>query len=170
MKQKSIYASSINHSYMELYIAASDKGLVFVGAQHSSMEELKQYCQKQYPHCEVVENDLFISPYSSQLIEYLDGKRKQFTLPFDISGTPFQLQVWNELCKIPFGKTATYSEVATNIGNPKAVRAVGGAIGSNPLSIVIPCHRVIGKNGSLTGYSGGLDVKKRLLDLEGIPY
>jgi len=109
-----------------------------------------------------------MKPYISQLIEYLNGQRKEFSLPFDLHGTPFQQEVWKALCDIPYGKTTTYGEVARQIGNPKAVRAVGGAIGSNPLSIVIPCHRVIGKNGSLTGYSGGLDVKKRLLDLEGI--
>jgi methylated-DNA-[protein]-cysteine S-methyltransferase len=168
LEKKVIYAAHVKHPYMHLYIASSEKGLVFVGTDHSSMEELTQYCRRRFPHCEVIEEGSFMKPYISQLIEYLNGQRKEFSLPFDLHGTPFQQEVWKALCDIPYGKTTTYGEVARQIGNPKAVRAVGGAIGSNPLSIVIPCHRVIGKNGSLTGYSGGLDVKKRLLDLEGI--
>lgn len=167
--EKRIYAANIRHPYMNLYIAASEKGLVYIGTDHSSMEEA-QYCQKQFPHYEIIENEAFLKTYITQLKEYLNGERQEFTLPFDIQGTPFQQKVWKALCEIPFGKTATYSEVANRINQPKAVRAVGGAIGRNPLSIVIPCHRVLGKNGRLTGYSGGLDVKMRLLDLEGIPY
>ncbi|QBK26132.1 methylated-DNA--[protein]-cysteine S-methyltransferase [Ureibacillus thermophilus] len=170
MMEKKIYAANIQHPYMNLYIAASEKGLVYIGTEHSSMEELVKYCQKQFPHYEIIENEAFLKTYITQLKEYLNGERQEFTLPFDIQGTPFQQKVWKALCEIPFGKTATYSEVANRINQPKAVRAVGGAIGRNPLSIVIPCHRVLGKNGRLTGYSGGLDVKMRLLDLEGIPY
>lgn len=170
MEKKVIYASEIIHHVMHLYIAASEKGLVFIGTEHSSMEELKNSCKKQFPHCEVIINQLFLKPYEKQLIEYFNKERRFFDFSFDIRGTDFQRQVWKALCDIPYGQTMTYSDIANKIDNPKAVRAVGMAIGANPLSIVIPCHRVIGKNGALTGYSGGLDIKKRLLELEEIVY
>lgn len=102
-----------------------------------------------------------------QLAEYFAGRRKQFALKLDVSGTPFQRQVWNALLTIPFGETRSYRQIATQIGNPRAVRAVGAANGRNPVSIVAPCHRVVGSSGALTGFAGGLDVKARLLALEG---
>lgn len=101
-----------------------------------------------------------------QLDEYFEGKRKEFELDLYIVGTVFQRRVWLELMKIPYGKTCSYSQLAQKIQNPKAVRAVGSANGRNPLSIVIPCHRVIASNGTLGGYAGGLDIKNRLLELE----
>ena len=104
----------------------------------------------------------------AQLREYFDGKRKKFDLPIEFAGTDFQKQVWMSLTKIPYGKTISYGEQAASIGRPKAVRAVGGTNGMNPLSIIVPCHRVIGKSGKLTGYAGGLERKEFLLRLEGI--
>ena len=101
-----------------------------------------------------------------QLKEYFAGERRSFDLPIHIAGTAFQEKVWRELKKIPYGETVSYGQIAANIGNPKASRAVGSANHNNPVSIVIPCHRVIGANGKLTGYGGGLDMKKMLLDLE----
>ena len=101
-----------------------------------------------------------------QLTEYFSGKRKVFGIKVNPAGTPFQKSVWNELLKIPYGETVSYGEIAERIGNPKSVRAVGLANGSNPISIIIPCHRVIGKNGSLVGYGGGLQNKRFLLELE----
>jgi len=103
-----------------------------------------------------------------QLQEYFDGERTVFDLPIDIQGqgTPFQLAVWNELQKIPYGETCSYGEIARRIGKPGASRAVGMANHENPVAIVIPCHRVVGSDGSLTGYAGGLDIKKKLLELE----
>ncbi len=106
------------------------------------------------------------SGVAKQLREYFDGKRRDFDIPLDVEGTEFQMKVWDALCKIPFGRTASYADIARKIGNPKAMRAVGLANGRNPVSIVVPCHRVIGADGSLTGYGGGLDRKKVLLDLE----
>ena len=102
-----------------------------------------------------------------QLGEYFDKKRKTFDLPLTLNGTDFQIKAWKALQKIPYGKTRTYGEMAAMIGNPKACRAVGNANNRNPIHIVIPCHRVIGSNGSLTGYAAGLDVKQKLLELEG---
>ena len=103
---------------------------------------------------------------ASQLNEYFEGKRKNFDLPLKFDGTEFQNRVWQELLKIPFGNTISYKELAERIGNAKACRAVGMANNKNPIPIIIPCHRVVGSNGNLTGYAGGLDVKKFLLDLE----
>ncbi len=102
----------------------------------------------------------------TQLDEYFVGSRKRFDLPLNLQGTEFQVAAWNALLEIPFGKTRTYAQQAANIGRPKAVRAIGAANGKNPISIVIPCHRVIGSNGSLTGFAGGIDVKRFLLDHE----
>ncbi len=101
-----------------------------------------------------------------QLQEYFAGKRKEFSLPLQLQGTPFQKKVWQALLTIPYGQTATYGQIATQIGSPKACRAVGMANHRNPLAILIPCHRVIGANGTLTGYGGGLSVKQALLALE----
>lgn len=101
-----------------------------------------------------------------QLKEYFEGKRKVFDLPLAPEGTEFQLKVWKALMTIPYGHTACYSEIAQAVGNKKASRAVGAANNKNPIVIVIPCHRVIGKDGSLTGYGGGIDIKERLLELE----
>jgi methylated-DNA-[protein]-cysteine S-methyltransferase len=101
-----------------------------------------------------------------ELEEYFLGKRKTFSVPLNPKGTEFQMKVWKELGQIPYGETISYEELAKRIKNPKAVRAVGAANGKNPLWLIVPCHRVIGKNGSLTGYAGGLSVKKKLLSLE----
>ena len=101
-----------------------------------------------------------------QLGEYFGGKRTVFDLRLDFAGTEFQKKVWNELLKIPFGETRSYAEIARRLGKPRAVRAVGAANGRNPISIVAPCHRVIGADGSLTGFAGGLDTKQYLLGIE----
>jgi methylated-DNA-[protein]-cysteine S-methyltransferase len=103
-----------------------------------------------------------------QLEEYFAGERKKFTVKLDFAGTAFQRKVWNALLTIPFGETRTYGQIATQIGNPAAGRAVGAANGRNPISIIAPCHRVIGSTGKLTGFAGGLDVKAHLLALEGM--
>jgi methylated-DNA-[protein]-cysteine S-methyltransferase len=102
----------------------------------------------------------------SQLNEYFSHKRRIFDLPLDLQGTPFQLRVWNELLSIPYGKTISYKELALQLGDAKAIRAAGTANGANPVSIIVPCHRVIGSDGSLIGYGGGLWRKKWLLEHE----
>lgn len=101
-----------------------------------------------------------------QLEEYFSGKRKVFDLPFKMNGTAFQMKVWQELLKIPYGDTVSYSEIAERIGCSEGARAVGGAVHNNPLWIIVPCHRVVGKNGKLTGYAGGTEMKKTLLEIE----
>ncbi len=101
-----------------------------------------------------------------QICEYIAGRRKSFDLPYELYGTEFQKRVWIELCRIPYGETRTYKQIAEAVGNPESSRAVGSANGKNPIMIIVPCHRVIGTNGNLTGYAGGLELKKALLDIE----
>ena len=101
-----------------------------------------------------------------EVIEYLNGERTSFDIPYELEGTDFQKKVWKELTRIPYGQTRTYKDIATAIGNKNASRAVGMANNKNPIMIMLPCHRVIGTNGKLVGYAGGLDMKKDLLDLE----
>jgi len=101
-----------------------------------------------------------------QLDEYLQGRRREFDIPVLMVGTDFQKSVWNELMKVPYGATSTYLQLAKDVGNERAVRAVGNANAANPISIIVPCHRIIGSGGGLVGYGGGLSVKRRLLELE----
>ncbi len=103
-----------------------------------------------------------------QLSEYFSGERKEFNLPLDLRGTAFQLAVWRELLQIPYGRTSSYGGIAARLGRPNAVRAVGAAVGANPIPIIVPCHRVIGRNGALVGFGGGIELKRRLLALEGV--
>lgn len=103
----------------------------------------------------------------SQLHEYFSGARQTFDLPLDVRGTTFQRAVWSQVVRIPYGATATYGDIAQLVGKPKASRAVGRAVGANPLPVVIPCHRVIGAQGALTGFGAGLNIKEALLRLEG---
>jgi methylated-DNA-[protein]-cysteine S-methyltransferase len=129
--------------------------------------------QKYFPKIEKTwerDDDLkLFQQTEKQITQYLAGKKQAFDLPCTfVQGTEFQQKVWKAIAKIPFGKTQSYREIAENIKSPKSVRAVGTATGRNPISIVIPCHRVIGSDGSLTGYAGGLTRKKSLLKLEGL--
>ena len=104
-----------------------------------------------------------------QLDEYFSGQRRQFDLPLDLQGTEFQQRVWRAVSGIPYGQTRTYAQIAAGVGSPRAVRAVGAANGANPVAILVPCHRVVGSGGGLGGYGGGLELKRRLLDLEAGP-
>jgi methylated-DNA-[protein]-cysteine S-methyltransferase len=113
----------------------------------------------------VIETEL-LKVAAKQLQNYFEGKRRSFTLPLELKGTEFMLSVWKELQNIPYGETCSYKDIAERIGNPKACRAVGLANNKNPIPIFIPCHRVIGANGKLVGFAGGLEMKEQLLDLE----
>ncbi len=115
----------------------------------------------------VSSNNAKVQDVFKQLKEYFSRQRKEFNLPLEILGTDFQKKVWDELKNIPYGETISYGELAARIGDKNKMRAVAAANGANPLPIVIPCHRVIGADGSLTGYGGGLDVKQKLLEMEG---
>jgi methylated-DNA-[protein]-cysteine S-methyltransferase len=127
------------------------------------------FCHSPHP-VQVEENwlpdEAALAPYAEQFSAYFAGRLQAFELPLAARGTEFQQQVWQALGRIPYGQTRSYADIADTIGNPKAVRAVGAANGRNPLAIIVPCHRVIGRNGSLTGYAGGLAIKQFLLALE----
>lgn len=115
---------------------------------------------------EKTEDDSFQKEIKKELMEYFEGKRKVFEIPLEVEGTEFQKKVWTEMAKIPFGEKISYGELAEKSGCPKGARAVGLACNKNKIPIIIPCHRVVGKNGNLTGFAGGLDIKAQLLKLE----
>lgn len=163
---KVMYYCAVLFNSNEYLIAASQKGLSFIGAPNAGLVELVLWVEKTRKGTLLEENEELMIPYCTELKEYFEGTRHEFSLPIDIIGTNFQENVWEELLNIPYGETRTYSEVATAIGNPKAVRAVASAIGQNPVMIVVPCHRVVRKNGLSSGYRGGTEMKKELLDLE----
>ena len=142
----------------ELLLAGDADGLAMVGFPQGSM--------RRDPEPDWIYNDKPLATARKQLGEYFSGKRKSFDLPLQFDGTEFQVSVLKALQDIPYGETVSYGEIARRIGKPKAVRAVGAANGRNPLPIVLPCHRVIGSSGDLTGFGGGLDTKEALLRLE----
>jgi len=143
-------------------------GEIFLAMRDSSLIELKfpSNMNAGGPEKEWIKDSAPFQQVISQLNAYFSKELTQFNFPVEPKGTQFQQSVWKKLLDIPYGKTITYSELARSINKPKAVRAVGAANSRNPISIIIPCHRVIGADGKLTGYSGGLKIKERLLDLE----
>lgn len=147
-----LYTCKYQFENISLYLVATETHLINI-----------QFTQPQKALLQTTE---LLSMATIQLDEYLQGKRTTFSLPFKLTGTPFQLAVWKELQNIPYGKTTSYKEIAQKINKPKAYRAVGMANNKNPLPIIIPCHRVIGSNGKLIGYAGGLKLKNYLLELE----
>jgi methylated-DNA-[protein]-cysteine S-methyltransferase len=145
----------------KLKLVASDKGLVAILWENDNPRRVRlSDLTEKKDHGILAETE-------RQLQEYFAGKRKTFSLRLDMRGTGFQKQVWEALLAIPFGETRSYGQLANQLGNPAATRAVGAANGRNPISIIVPCHRVIGFNGKLTGFAGGLDAKSFLLNLEG---
>ena len=144
----------------DLKLVASDKGLAAILWENDNPKRVRlNIVGEDRRHPVLTETE-------HQLTEYFAGKRKTFTVKLDFNGTDFQKSVWQALLEIPFGQTRSYGDIAKSLGNAKAMRAVGAANGRNPISIIAPCHRVIGSAGQLTGFAGGLDVKARLLGLE----
>jgi len=146
------YSCKYHFENISLYLVATETHLINI-----------QFTQPQKALLQTTE---LLSMATIQLDEYFQGKRTTFSLPFKLTGTPFQLAVWKELQNIPYGQTTSYKEIAQKMNKPKAYRAVGMANNKNPLPIIIPCHRVIGSNGKLIGYAGGLKLKNYLLELE----
>jgi len=142
----------------ELLLAGEDDALTMIGFPKGSM--------RRDPEPDWIYNEKPLAKARRQLEEYFAGARKDFDLPLKLKGSEFQINVLKALQKIPYGETVSYGEIAKRIGKPKAVRAVGAANGRNPIPIVVPCHRVIGSSGDLTGFGGGLDTKEALLRLE----
>lgn len=164
---ENVYWSTVEHDTWKLYLAATSKGLCCLIFPNESFDMLAHWVNSHIPHARFIEDEEALDMYRKQVLEYLQGKRTVFSFPLDFRGTPFQVSVWQALTRIPFGETRSYTDIAEVVQRPKAIRAVGAANGANPIPIVVPCHRVIGKNGSLTGFGGGLDVKEELLRFEG---
>jgi methylated-DNA-[protein]-cysteine S-methyltransferase len=142
----------------ELLLAGDDGALCLVGFPEGSM--------RRDPEADWIYNEKPFAVARQQLTEYFAGERREFDLPLKLNGTEFQMSVLRALQQIPYGETTSYADIAERIGPPKAVRAVGAANGRNPIPIIVPCHRVIGSHGDLTGFGGGLDTKEALLRLE----
>ncbi len=165
----SIVQTRVQSPLGDMLLAATNKGLA--GAWFTDQRHRPEALDfKNVPHAwPTQDSHPTLLEAARQLAEFFKGKRKAFDLPLDINGgTLFQQSVWRALLKIPYGKTTSYGSISRQIENPAAVRAVGAAVGRNPLSLIVPCHRVLGGDGSLTGYAGGLHRKTALLELEGV--
>ncbi len=163
-KNKSnFYYTSFNIGKISFKVISTHKGIKQIYLNKSlDKKKLKRLNPTRlYP------DDPYMFDIQKQMKEYFDGKRKKFNLFYDMQGTDFQKKVWNQLIKIPYGKTTSYKRIAKAVGNEKSVRAVGKALSTNPLPIIIPCHRVITSKGTIGGYSAGVDLKSKLLELEG---
>ncbi len=166
----SLYVTHLASSIGELTIASSDQGLAYVGLPRANGRGFAGWC-KRYAADHVFDSNAAQSAErnalaTTQVCEFLAGDREAFDLPLDLRGTPFQLGVYKVVAEIPYGESLAYGDVALQIGRPAAVRAVGAANGANPIPLVIPCHRVVARNGHLQGYAGGLELKGRLLAME----
>lgn len=165
-KENVVYWMLLKHGQWNMHIAATLDGLCYVGSQNAPLDELVSWVKKRLPDYNIREDEMILQPYACELINYIDGKNNECSIPLDLHGTAFQQTVWKALLEIPYGQTVSYTDIAELIQKPQSVRAVGTAIGANPVLITVPCHRVIAKSGKLTGYRGGLDMKEQLLRLE----
>jgi O-6-methylguanine DNA methyltransferase len=155
-----------------LFLAASAQGLVALEFDarlpgQQSIRPNPRDLRAEKKQFSFAESDGALQPYVTELKEYFAGRLREFSFPLDLRGTDFQRSCWNALLAIPYGETRTYADIARAVGKPNAFRAVGMANNRNPVAIVVPCHRVIASDGTLCGYGGGLDVKRKLLELEG---
>ena len=169
-KTTELYWSGVSCPQGQIIVTATERGVCWTGTPGTPIDTGLAWLKRKMEFDRVIEGEE-IAPLQQAMDElrrYLAGEHIQFSCPLDLLGTPFQIAVWEELYRIPYGETRTYTEIAGAIGRPSAVRAVGAANGANPVAIIVPCHRVIGSNGSLTGYGGGLPTKAWLLHLEGI--
>ncbi|MGC2195099.1 MAG: methylated-DNA--[protein]-cysteine S-methyltransferase [Terriglobales bacterium] len=158
---ETLYYSQMESPIGALNVAVSEKGLVALEFDRGLFPPAKS------KGLLWVESAAKTKTFRRELDEYFAGKRREFAFPLDLRGTAFQLQCWRALVAIPYGETRTYADIARAVGKPQAFRAVGMANNRNPIAIIVPCHRVIASDGTLCGYGGGLDVKRKLLELEG---
>ncbi len=166
---RTLYWTSIDSPRGACVLLATEAGICWTGTPGTPIEEGMNWLQRRTTIEHLIEGEQIapLQQAAGELRRYFSGESLQFSCQLDLQGTPFQLMVWQELTRIPYGETRSYSDIAQIIGHPKAVRAVGAANGANPVAVIVPCHRVIGSNGSLTGYGGGLPTKAWLLSLEG---
>jgi len=161
-----VHTARIETPIGAIRLASTESGLAYVELPRAAGCGLAGWLHHQLPSARCVKSLERNRAARDQILEYLEGDRTEFDLELDLRGTEFQRQVWKELRKIPFGDQRSYREIAVAVGRPNAVRAVGSANGSNPVSLVVPCHRVINSDGKLGGYGGGLELKARLLAME----
>lgn len=161
-----IRVADIDTPIGSLRLASSEKGLAHITLPHANGRGLAGWVAKHAPSAKLVDDARAHDAASSEILEFLEGERVAFELPLDLRGTEFQLAVFEQIAAIPYGEKRSYRELATALGNPKSMRAVGAAAGANPLPLVVPCHRVIGSDRHLTGYSGGVELQGRLLAME----
>ncbi len=155
----------VDSSFGRILIGATRTGICWIGLCDSDAH-LEAELRSDLPAADIAHDHAGLAPLARATVDFIAGRTREITLPIDLRGTPFQISVWRELCAIPWGATRSYGEIARRLGRPDASRAVGAANGSNPLAIIIPCHRAIGADGSLTGFRWGLEYKRRLLDHE----
>ncbi|WP_404407176.1 methylated-DNA--[protein]-cysteine S-methyltransferase [Jeotgalibacillus malaysiensis] len=165
---KTIYWSEFNKGKDTYQLAATEGKVCYIGGPKEGYAVLEKWTAKQYKGAMLIESTAEMQPFIHEFEAYFTGEKRTFEMPIEPKGTPFQQEVWEALLEIPYGETRTYADIAARVGRPKAFRAVGTAIGANPLLVVVPCHRVIAKNGGLGGFSAGLDVKRVLHQVEGI--
>ncbi len=156
----------LNTSLGELIVVRSERGVCFIALPSNKLARIRSWLRRFFPDETLRPAPAPFERERQEFQEYLQGRRKQFSFPLDHRNTPFSIKVLGEVCRVPYGATATYGTIARRIGHPLAARAVGSALAANPLAIAIPCHRIIGTGGSLTGYSGGIALKEQLVNLE----
>lgn len=161
-----VYYAVLSWEGYDIYLAATEDGLCFICTGTEGKKELENWQEKYFLKRRLLRDDNKLEKYITEINDYLLGKTKIFKSPIQLCGTDFQKKVWKELQKIPFGEVRTYTDIATTLNRPQAVRAVANAIGRNPLLFIVPCHRVIRKDGNLSGFRAGVDLKDKLLQLE----
>lgn len=161
-----VYYTRFDAPIGSMWIASSEKGVCQLSLPNKPFEPFFAWLNKAFPKASILESSEANSRPIDELQEYLKGELQSFSSPLDMHGTAFQKAVWEAVARIPYGETRSYANIAEAVGRPTAFRAVGAANGANPLPLFVPCHRVIGHNGSLTGYGGGLSLKTWLLEME----
>jgi len=169
---ETLHTTNVGSAIGPLFLAASSQGLVALEFDtrlpgQQSIRPNPRHLREEKKEFAFEESAAALQPYIVELEQYFAGKRREFSFPLDLRGTDFQLACWRALLAIPYGETRSYADIARAVGKPNACRAVGMANNRNPIAIVVPCHRVIASDGTLCGYGGGLDVKRKLLELEG---
>lgn len=162
-----VYCTSFDSKIGLIYVASTEKGVCKISVPRQTKRDFFGWLDENFDDNEVMDNKSHNRDVIDQLARYFNGKLAKFLCPIDLIGTPFQTRVWKELTKIPYGTTITYKQLAKRIGTSRGFQAVGRANAANPLPIIVPCHRVIGTDGSLVGYSSGIKTKEFLLKLEG---
>ncbi len=162
-----VYCTSFDSKVGLIYVASTEKGACKISVPRQNRKDFFGWLHENFDNNEVVDNKSRNKEIIDQLTRYFNGRLAKFNLPIDLIGSPFQIRVWKELNKIPYGTTISYKQLAKRLGTSKGFQAIGRANAANPLPIVVPCHRVLGTDGSLVGYSSGIKTKEFLLKLEG---